>query len=151
MKKLIIVMFSVILIIGVSGCSKNTNTTKDIKEEKQEVNQVQEDKGNLLDQLKDEFKKAGFEIGSNEVVAFDMVNAKNGYKFKVDGELIEIYEYDLNNLSDEAKKSVEQAKKGTVNMSGFNLPCVWNEKGIAMFRVEEHSQKDKIVEIFNNF
>lgn len=141
MKKILIFALTVALILGLIGCTESTVT----KEENQE------NKGNILDQIKDKFKKAGFEIGDNEMIAFDIVHANNGYKFEVDGELIEIYEYDLDNLSEEAKDMVNQAKEGSVEIFGINSSCVWNEKGILMFRADEHSQQDKIIEIFKNF
>jgi len=71
-------------------------------------------------------------------------------KFTLDGEPIEIYEYDMDNLSDEAREIVEQAKQGSINFSGFNIPVKFKD-GLMLIRFNEHSQGEKIVEIFNSF
>lgn len=40
----------------------------------------------------------------------DLIGAKEGYKFTKDSLVIELYEYDLSNLNDKAKKCIEEAK-----------------------------------------
>ena len=102
-----------------------------------------------LSGLKQRFKDAGFTVGNNEPVAFEMLNAKDGMKFNLDNELIEIYEYDMSNLSVDVKSMIDQAKKGNVNLLGFNIPVKFNAGLIV--RYDGHSQADKIVEVFNNY
>ena len=103
-----------------------------------------------LSGLKQSFKDAGFTVGNNEPVAYEMLSAKDGMKFKLDNELIEIYEYDMSNLSVDVKSMIDQAKQGNVNLLGFNIPVKFNA-GLILVRYNEHSQADKIVEVFNNY
>jgi hypothetical protein len=103
-----------------------------------------------LSRLKQSFKDAGFNVGENEVVAFETLKAKDGIKFKLDNELIEIYEYDMNNLENDVKRLLDQAKKGNVNLLGFSIPVKFND-GLVLVRYAEHSKTKKIVEVFNNY
>ncbi|BDR80712.1 hypothetical protein N072000002_09680 [Clostridium tetani] len=100
--------------------------------------------------MKKAYEEVGFKVSENEPVAFQMVGASNGYKFKVDDELIEIYEYDMKNLNEDGKKYVEQAKKGQISILGFNVP-VKLKNNLMLIRYDEHSKKDKILEVFNNY
>jgi len=136
------------------GCGNNS---ADVGNEDQKGGQLAEqgqtEQGqelNRLDVLKQAFKDAGFEVGENEVLAFEMLHASAGMKFTLDGELIEIYEYDMANLSDEASDIVEQAKKGSIDFMGFNVPAKFKD-GLMMTRHNEHSQGEKIIEVFENF
>lgn len=149
--------------IGLIGCGQNDKASSEStkvdskaetkveakKEETKPEEKKKEDKSKL-DGLKEAYKEAGFTIGDNEQVAFEMLGAKSGYKFKVDNELIEIYEYDMNNLTEDAKKYVEQAKKGSITLSGFNVPVKFKD-GLMLTRHNEHSKKDKIVEVFEKY
>lgn len=105
---------------------------------------------NRLDSLKKAFSDSGLKVGDNEVVAYQMLGANNGYKFKIDGGLIEIYEYDLSNLATDGKSFIDQAKKGSVSISGFNVPVKYNN-GLMIDRYDEHSEKDKILKVFDDF
>lgn len=137
MRKIVSILLCCLLIFSVVGCNEKTNTDK-----KEDV------KINKLDKFKNTLKEKGYTVGENETLAFQMVGATNGYKFKVDGNLIEIYEYDEKNLSEEGKKFIEQAKNGSINLSGFNVPVKYNNY-LMLSRVNEHPKGKEIVEIFN--
>ena len=106
--------------------------------------------GGKLNGFKQYLKDNGFTVGDNEIVAYDMLYAKDGLKFKINNELIEIYEYDTANLSADASSIVDQAKQGSVNFLGFNMPVTYNN-GLMLVRYDDHSQGDKIVELFNSY
>lgn len=103
-----------------------------------------------VEDFKEQLVKEGFTVGDNQLIAYEMVNANNGIKFELDGELIEVYEFDLNKLSNEAKETTKQAEQGSISMSGFNVPVKYN-KGIMIARLDEHSQADKLIEILNSY
>lgn len=151
LKKIILLMVIVLTLISV-GCNEKDIAKESIETQKEQgVREILvKETERSLQGLKDLFKEEGFEVGENEVLAFQMLNAGGGIKFKLGSELIEIYEYDLGNLSDEAKITVDQAEKGSVDMSGFNIPVVYKE-GFMIARYEDHSQKEKILEIFNRY
>jgi len=156
MKKLIPILLMVLLVV--SGCGKEGGPTNNSQpaanqveqDQEKEVEQTNSEAKSRLEGLKQSFEDAGFKVGENEILAFEMMHASNGLKFKLDDELIEIYEYDLDNLTDEAKNIVNQAKEGSVEFSGFNVPVVY-KGGLILVRHDEHSQGEKIKEIFNNY
>lgn len=161
MKRLIPILLVAVLLV-VSGCSKESGQVNNISQVPVTNNQAEQNQEKEIEQtenkeaksslegLKQSFKDAGFKVGENEVVAYEMVSATNGMKFMLDDELVEIYEYDLDNLTDEAKDIVDQAENGSIEFSGFNIPVVYKD-GLMLVRHDEHSQGEKIVEVFNNY
>lgn len=103
-----------------------------------------------LDLIKQEFVKSGFEVGENQELFYQMIGATSGYKFDLNGEPVEIYFYDEKNLSDEGKVYFEQAKNGSVDISGFTIP-VTLKNNLVIARANDHKDKEKILEVFNNF
>ncbi|MEG0577987.1 MAG: hypothetical protein RR500_09030 [Bacilli bacterium] len=149
MKKIIAILLSCILGATVFvGCGDKKETSKE--SDNQNV-KVEEKQKNPIDELKNDFKKAGLKVGDNETLAFDMVGATSGEKFNVNGEPIEVYYYDKDKLNDEGKKYLEEAKKGSMSISGMNFPVTYNKLGLVLTRVNEHKDKTKILEVFNSF
>lgn len=154
-KKMFVVVMICVFLIGCNSSNSNTddkgeiritptiepsskvsiNTASEKEETKEEINRLDEFKQGLVDE--------GFSVGDNETVAYEMMGASNGYKFKVNDSLIEIYEYTDDN------DQHEQAKNGSVDMSGFNIPVIYSN-GLALCRVNEHPNKDKIIDILNS-
>lgn len=172
MKRIVIIILSLVLLMSTTGCGgkgsaePETETERvsaavepkdepkvEPKDEPKEVKKKEKEvvkTGRSLEGLKDTFKDSGFELGENELIAFEMLEATNGMKFTLDDELIEIYEYNLGNLTDEAKEVVRQAETGSVEMSGFIIPVEYKD-GLMITRQDEHSQKEKILDIFNKY
>lgn len=138
------------MVFGLVGCG--TTATKEEPKEtvKEEVAKEEVAKKEPIDALKEEFKNKGFTIGENSTIAFEMMGATSGQKFKLNDGLIEIYYYDESKLTEEGKKLFEQVKNGSVNVSGFNVPVVY-KNNFVIARVNDHKDKDKILEIFNSF
>ena len=151
MKKIFSILICGIMVFGLVGCG-STSTTKEepIETAKEEVAKEEVTKKEPIEALKEEFKNKGFTIGKNSTIAYDMMGATSGQKFKLNDGLIEIYYYDESKLTEEGKKLFEQAKNGSVNVSGFNVPVVY-KNNFVIARVNEHKYKDKILEIFNSF
>ncbi len=143
-KKIIAIFCSALLLIGLVGCSSNNETSKN----QNNTNSLESTKSKL-DEFKEKLKENGFEVGENEAIAYDMVGANNGYKFKVDGELVEIYEYDKDNLSEEGKNKVQEAQNGSISFSGVNIPVKYNNY-LVLARMDEHSNANEIIEVFNS-
>ncbi|KOA90880.1 hypothetical protein [Clostridium botulinum] len=153
MRKCFILIFvTFIMIFSLSGCSNNATqkTDSDNHIEKKENVSKKEKNVSKLDGLKETFKNSGFKVGENEELAYAMLNATNGYKFKLNDKEIEIYEYDMKKLNEEGKKIVNQAKKGSISFSGLNIPVKF-KNGLMIVRYDEHKDKDKILEIFNSY
>ena len=149
-KRVIAVILSSLLVFALVGCGSNDKESAN-KDNLQstEVESTNEVNKSRLDKFKEELKAKGYEVGDNEIVAYEMVGATNGYKFKVDGEPIEIYEYDESKLTDDGKQKLEEAKKGSINMSGINMPVKYNNN-LVLIRSDEHSKGNEILEIFNS-
>ncbi|WP_338630668.1 hypothetical protein [Clostridium baratii] len=148
MKKILLVLMSCVLGISVLiGCTKKQDTETKTKETLEE-NKLQ---GSPIDRLKEEFKKAGFKIGDNEMLAYDMIGATSGEKFKVNDQLIEVYYYDSSKLTEDGKKYLKEAETGSINFSGINIPVKYNKTGLVLARHDEHKEQEKIVKIFNSF
>lgn len=140
------------LTIGLIGC-QNSKTTRDDTKEDIKQEQIEKEKSqyiNPLDNLKKELVNSGLAIGENQMLAFSMVGATNGYKFDVNGKSIEIYYYDVKNLSKEQKQFYDQAQNGSMSVNGFNFPVVF-KNNLVLVIPDGHPQKDKILEVFNNF
>lgn len=144
-KRIASILLSAMLVFTLVGCDSNNKSSK----EDQGTKQTATEKQSKLDKFKQELKSKGHDVGENEVIAYEMLGANNGYKFKVDGELIEIYEYDKDKLSEEGKKYVEQAKNGSVSMQGMNFPVKYNDY-LMLARIDEHSKANEIIEVFNS-
>jgi hypothetical protein len=157
MKKLLILATMMLamffLLLGCSNDqSKNdSGTATDVPT----ANTSEEQGGNQtskgLEGIVDTFKEAGMTVGDYQTIAFDMIGAKDGRKFELNGSLIEIYEFDPNNLTEDGKKIYDSAtNNGTFEMSGFQVPCVMNGNYM-LVRADEHPDKDKIIEIFKSY
>ncbi|HBI6899010.1 TPA: hypothetical protein K8N32_002759 [Clostridium perfringens] len=147
MKKILSIIITGILIASVFvGCGnekkeQSTNNTNKVEENKNE---------NPIEGFKTALEKAGLTVGKNETLAYEMVGATSGQKFKVNGELLEVYYYDESKLNDEGKKYLEEAKKGNMDVSGFSVPVVC--KGdLVLARLDDHKDKDKIIEVLNSY
>lgn len=144
-KKIIAVALSSLLVFALVGCGSSNKD--DVNKDNTQL--TEEASKNKLDEFKEALKAKGYEVGDNEVVAYEMLGATNGYKFNVDGELIEIYEYDPSKLTDDGKEKLEEAKKGSINMSGISIPVKYNNN-LVLARSDEHSKGEEILEIFNS-
>ncbi len=145
-KTITIILIMLFLLLLMTGCGGSPTGNETDETRGQEPGETV----NRLDQLKSAYKNEGFDVGENKVIAFEMLYADKGMKFEIDGELIEIYEYDMSNLSDEANDIVEQAKSGSINFSGFNVPVKF-KNGLMLVRYDEHSKGEEIVKVFENF
>lgn len=149
MKKIIAILLSCVL--GATllvGCGDKKDTVEESKNQNVKAEESQE---NPIEKLKSDFKKAGFKIGDNETLAYDMVGATTGEKFNLNGEPIEVYYYNKDKLNDEGKKCLDEAKKGSMSISGMNFPVTYNKSGLVLARANDHKDKAKILKVFNSF
>lgn len=152
-KKFITVILTAFIAIALIGCgnsSSNVSTNADSKETSNQETTKEVAKANPLDNLKKAFADAGFKVGDNKELAFAMLGATNGYKFDLNSSPIEIYYFDSKNLKEDQKKFYEQARNGNIDMGGINVPVKF-KNDLMIVRADEHPDKDKILEVFNNF
>lgn len=145
------ICISIIGLIVFKGINKNNEDSKNTQkvnskiEEKQEVS-IENLKKKIAEnglEITDETTKIGTLIGANEV----------GYGYEINGDYIEVYEYDENSSEELTKQNIKSAKeKNIITMPAFNnaeLTAMYN-KGLMLVGYEEHPNKEKIIEIFNN-
>lgn len=102
-----------------------------------------------IDSIKQSFVDAGMTVGENKEVMYQMIGANNGIKFDINDDIVELYFYDDKNLLENGKKYVKQAKEGEVSLMGGNVPVLYKD-GFMLLNYDDHKDKDKIVETFNN-
>ena len=62
-----------------------------------------------------------------------------------------LYHIDPETATEETKQNLESARSlGVYSMSGMSFPVVVNGD-VILARLDEHPEKDKIIEIFNNY
>lgn len=107
-------------------------------------------KSKSLDDVIGLLKENGFQkVEKVEGLAFGIVGAKDGSNIKIDGITIEVYIYDLDNLSEQAKKLIKEIKeKGTMTLvEGYPTKGLISSNVVIM-GYEEHPNKDKLIEVF---
>lgn len=159
MKKVILLFLISLAVVSV-GCS-NEASNEEIKEQITDASNdefiiyVDENPASRLGKLKQAFKEAGVEVGRNERVAFSMIHAKDAMRFKVGTkeypDYVEIYEYDMDSLSDEAKEIVKTAKEGYIEFASYNEVKFKNGLMLVFISFDGENEKDKIYEVFDNF
>lgn len=102
----------------------------------------------ILDKFQKEIEKAGNQVGSSKDADYNSIGAQNGYLFSVNGQFVEIYEYNLKNLNDKGKAIIEEAKAGTITKDGKKEKAIYKE-GLLLTSIEGHSNEKDIVDIFN--
>lgn len=157
MKKILSILMVGLLSIGLVACfSKEDTARRGEDHNKSEVESIRkldtrnEGKREPIEAFKEELKKNGLTIGENSEGFNDMVGATSRQKFKVNDEVIEVYYYDENELTEQGKKLFEQAQRGNINISEVNLSVIYKDN-FALARISEHKNKDKILEVFSSF
>lgn len=143
-----------------SSKDKKDKSKKDNKENKtegksEEVNQEDEqykilNEKRTLKGLKDNFTKNGLNVGDNQLLVYTMPYAYDGLLFEVNGQSIEIYKYNLEKPYPGAETFIEQAKAGLVYINDEKVKVDYND-GIVIMNHLNHKDKNKIMQIFNNY
>lgn len=102
----------------------------------------------VLDKFRKEIEKAGNQVSASKEANYSVIGAQNGYIFSVNGEYVEIYEYNEKNLNDAGKKAIEEAKAGTITIDGKSQKALYKD-GLLLTNIEGHSNEDGIIEVFN--
>lgn len=103
-----------------------------------------------LEGLKDNFTKNGLKVGDDQVLVYRMPYAYDGLLFEVNGQSIEIYKYNLEKPYPDSKPFIEQAEAGLVYINDKKIIVNHND-GIITMNHDNHKDKNKIMQIFNNY
>lgn len=147
-----VVIFILIVILVVGGVYFFMNNK----------NETEETASNLLDKttkelsidvFKNELQKNELTISEETQKSAALIGAEEGYGYIINGNPIEIYKFDEKSTDDLTKSNIKSAKNDEkVTMPTFNnmtLKAKYNQ-GLCLINYENHPDKDKILEIFNN-
>lgn len=177
MKKLVKItalIMSVLLILSLAGCVGGTGTAVEkltIPGEgdgnSSEVSEVkltaESDVEDSLDGLS-EYLEGNYSVaGAKTIMSFDVIGAVNGYKYAFTynskNVSVEIYEFDLNDLNEEASACLESVKKdGKFQVLDKEVNAIISKSGkYIMIYTDEATEepnkelKEKTEELFLNF
>lgn len=149
LKFITLLAIMVLLVVTLTGCtSDNTGSSVETNggTTKQESNIS-------IDDFIKKLEEADLKINDKINKSSELIGAKEGYGLEINGEYIEIYLYNTNSQEELTKSNIKSAKeKGIITMPSFDnyeMKAVYN-KGLVLVGYEEHINKDKILEVFNN-
>lgn len=137
MKKLLPIILCAAIVFSVSGCvSSGTQLTSLSTDNIPSADSVKVDEyEDNLDGLEKYLKKRAFlpDMDGTEM-SYDMIGAKAGHRyiFTLNGSQVtaEFYEYDLENLNEEAKTTIESVKKnGNFELLGITTEATLSDNG----------------------
>ncbi len=160
MKKLLVLLSILVMSFSLSACMTATTqqaATLTIEEGKAETSA--EDYEKNLDGLVDYMEDNQLIAGDGKEMAADLIGATEGLKFFYATETAqfscELYEYDLENLTDIGTQTIDSIKENGSFMSlGNEISAVINEKFVMVFSTvsgEDLTFTDKVNDKFNEF
>lgn len=172
MKKLIL-NIAIVLVIGMftAACGQNTeadksapasisnsaestattsSTAESLASSASSTVEQQPTDASKLDSLVEYFKSNGITIGAKSEKLAAMIGAKDGFAIEMNGEKIELYEYDLGSKEELTVTSLKTAKDGYIDMSGIKINVILNND-LLLAGYDEHPDKDKITQLFKDY
>lgn len=151
MKKLLPIILCAAIVFSVSGCTGGgTQLTALSADNVPSADSVKmDDYKDNLDGLEKYLKKRAFlpsELEPTEM-AYNLIGAVNGhrYMFTFNGSAVtaEFYEFDLNKLNDDAKKTIENVKKnGEFELLGIATEATLSDNGKYMMIYTDNSSDE---------
>lgn len=107
MRKMLVVLSLIISVLLVAACSNQTVNNKPANNQTASKPKVQETKPKHLVDVISYFKQKGFTIGEKSQKAYTMIQAVDGFTITLNGEQVELYEYDKadNSYLDNVKRT----------------------------------------------
>lgn len=177
MKKVAALVLSLIMVLGLAGCARqnpnaitptelvlpNEETVSEGEEPKELVVKKSSEYADSFDGLKQYLSDNYIVAGDPITMSFEAIGAVDGCKFamKYDGRSgsVEVYEFDLENLSEIAKDCLDSIKEnGYYTMLDTEVPAEISENGkyIMIYTFEDSTdklkeQKERAIELFKDF
>ena len=138
---------------GTSNNDSNNNSNNSSIETQANTNsnsKVAEQTNNkqIIDLVKS-FNEAGLKADTVETMFYQIIGACSGYSVNVNGEIIEIYKFDL---SDKGQKSIAEEidKSGILTVGSMKNPALYSN-GFVIIGYQGHPAADKIKEVLSKF
>ncbi len=135
---------------AVSTSSIAPSTEAQVSEKSKEEHVSDTTNKDVLYSVVEYFKTKGITIGDKSDKIFALIGAKGGYSIQLNGEEVELYEYDPDSKAELTIASLKTAKDGYIDMVGTKINVTLNGN-IVLANYDNHPDKDKIVELFKNF
>ena len=151
--RIIVVALIILIIVAAVLGILLYNREHKVQETKQEAKELVEESVSI-DEFKKKLEEAGLKIDlETENPECNLIGASEGSSYMISDSLIQVYKFDFNKSDELTVSNLKKAKEsGKVLMPSFNnyeLKVVYN-KGLILVNVEDHPDKDKILEVFNN-
>ena len=135
---IVLILFVIIVIAAVLGIFLY-NKEHNVQTNKKETEELVEETANISD-FKKKLQEAGLDITAEaENTECELIGASEGESYMMSDELT------VSNL----KKAKEEGKVVMPSFNNYELKVVYH-KGLILVNVEDHPDKDKIIEVFNN-
>ena len=149
---IVLILFVIIVIAAVLGIFLYNKEHK-VQTNKKETEELVEETANISD-FKKKLQEAGLDITAEaENTECELIGASEGESYMISDSLIQVYKFDSTKSDELTVSNLKKAKEeGKVVMPSFNnyeLKVVYH-KGLILVNVEDHPDKDKIIEVFNN-
>lgn len=166
MKKILPIILCAAIVFSVSGCvSSGTQLEKLSADNVPKADSVKaDDYDNNLDGLEKYLKKRAFLPDSEPTeMAYSMIGAVGGHRymftFNNSSVTAEFYEFDLKNLNDDAKKTIDSVKKdGEFELLGIKTKATLSDSGKYLMIYTDNSAEDlnttrtkDVLEAFKSF
>ena len=158
LKKMLLAACSIVLVLTMSACAAAGGAPlselvrpgeEAAGSETEQVKPVpQAECDDNLDGMSKYFLSNSVIKGDKIVMSFDVIGAKNGYKynFKYNSSTvqIELYEYDLENLNEAAKTALDSAKsKGKIKVLEKEIDVIISDSGKYLMVYSDKSKEEK--------
>lgn len=153
-RKSIITIILIIIIVLVSIASIYFyNKEHKVNESREEVKELLQEKVSIAD-FKSKLEENGIEIEmETENKESKAIGASKGMTYMISGKIIQVYEYDLDTTEElsvsNLKLAREEGKVVMPLMDNLEINVKYN-KGLVLLNYQEHPDKEKILEVFEN-
>lgn len=159
MRKILLIVLAFTMILNLASCA-SINTMKYAEAPATVENISQDAYEDNLEGLMGYFKDKGYIAGEPISMSAGLIGAKEGYRYqfiyskaKIS---VELYEYDLNNLSDVANEVLNGVKEnGKVTVQGTSVDAVVSDNGKYLMIYTKDKDDDESIqreeEVINEF
>ncbi|MDP4120679.1 MAG: hypothetical protein Q8876_06475 [Bacillota bacterium] len=160
MKKIVITIILLAITFSFASCGDNSNNqssettlkTSSVSTEKDAAQAtVATQTAKTLDGLISYLQGKGLINEEKEQMSADLVGAKTGYKFHTSKGDVELYYYDISNLTSAQKTIINTIKSsGTIDMSGITITITAYKEPFLLI-CDDCSNESAIKEVFNAY
>lgn len=151
--RVLVIISILVIFIAASLSIFLYNKEHKVKENKEEVQELEKEVLKI-DEFKKKLEEAEIKIeDETENKECNLIGASEGVSYKISDKEIQVYRFDFDKPDELTVSNLKKAQEeGKILMPSFNnveIKVLYN-KGLILVNYEDHPEKDKIIEIFNN-